>query len=76
MDKTGFAIGNVQRRKGVIYRNAVSATAVGKCAHALQAKQLQGKGITSIECISVAGKPLNPLITFKGQKGQSGMDVG
>jgi hypothetical protein len=68
MDKTGFPIGNVQRGKGVIYRNAVSATAAGKRAHALQAKQLPVKWITSIECITAAGKPLNPLHIFKGQK--------
>jgi hypothetical protein len=49
MDKTGFAIGNVQRRKGVIYRNPVSATTGGKRVHALQAKQSGRELITSIK---------------------------
>jgi hypothetical protein len=66
MDKTGFAIGNIQQRKGMIYWDVI-ATAAGRRAHALQAKQARGEWVASIECITAKGKVLEPLVIFKGK---------
>jgi hypothetical protein len=66
VDKMGFAIGNVHWRKGMIYWDAI-ASAAGKCAHALQAKQARGKWVTSIECITARARPSNLLSYSKAR---------
>lgn len=61
MDETGTAIGDVQRRKVLVYRGTK------KRPEGVQAKQTRGEWVTSVECIRANGYILKPLVILKGK---------
>jgi hypothetical protein len=62
MDKTGCAIGDVQRKKVLVHKEKGK-----KRAWALQAKQPRGEWVTSIEAVKANSEVLKSLVILKGK---------
>jgi hypothetical protein len=61
MDKTCYAIGNVAKRRAMMYSGGKARKRA-----ALQTSNPRGKWVTTIKCVSAAGTALSPLVIYKG----------